>query len=74
MNGMPGWALALCLLVTGGAVLGFMLTLAAAVRGEAEAGELRRKVDALRQYQRRRLMAQSEYKGVEHQVDVDVAG
>ena len=66
---MPAWAWILSAGVTAGAVLGFMLALAGTVRNEAEAQELRRKVDALRQSQRRRLAAQSEYKGVEAEVD-----
>ena len=62
------WTLILTAGVTAGAVLGFMLALAGTVRNESEAQELRRRVDALRQSQRRRLMAQSEYKGVEADV------
>ncbi|MCC6661647.1 MAG: hypothetical protein IT437_12265 [Phycisphaerales bacterium] len=69
MDATPAWAWLVIAGVTAGAILGFMLALAGVVRNEAEAQELRQKVDLLRQSQKRRLMAQSEYKGVEAEVD-----
>lgn len=64
MEHLPAWAWLVIAGIGIAAVIGVLLPLAAVVRDETEMARLRERVSRLRTDQRRRLMAQSEFKGV----------